>query len=53
MAEKQKMRTPSGVAGLVRYDEMDTAKISMKPIHVVGIAVAFAVIEAVLFFFVV
>jgi preprotein translocase subunit Sec61beta len=49
MAEKQQMRTPSGVAGLVRFEEAEDAIIKMKPIHVFGIAVALIVMELVLF----
>ena len=50
MAEKQKLRSPSGMAGLVRYDEGGASKIKLKPIHVIGVVVAFIVLEAILFF---
>lgn len=50
MAEKQKLRTPSGVAGLVRYDEeAGDSLIKLKPIHVFGIAVGLIAIEVILF----
>ena len=53
MSEKKQMRSPSGMAGLVRYDEGDnSAAIKLKPLHVVGVAVALIVLEAVLFFMV-
>ena len=50
MAEKQKLRSPSGIAGLVRYDEEDKESIiKLKPIHVIGICIALVVLEAILF----
>jgi len=50
VAEKQKMRSPSGVAGLVRYDEEDKESIiKLKPVHVIGICIALVVLELVLF----
>jgi len=50
MSEKQKQRTPSTIAGLVRYDEEDReALIKLKPLHVVGICAALIVIETILF----
>ena len=50
MAEKQKLRTPSSVAGLVRYDEESgDSLIKLKPIHVFGIALALIAIEIILF----
>lgn len=49
MAEKQKMQAPSGMAGLVRYEEDKEALIKMKPIHVLAIAIGLIAIEAVLF----
>jgi preprotein translocase subunit Sec61beta len=49
MAEKQKLRPPSGVAGLVRYDEAEESLIKMKPIYVFGFAVALIIIEIILF----
>jgi preprotein translocase subunit Sec61beta len=50
MAEKQKLRSPSGIAGLVRYDEEDKESIiKLKPIHVIGICIALVVLETILF----
>jgi preprotein translocase subunit Sec61beta len=50
MAEKQKLKSPSGVAGLVRYDEEDKESIiKLKPIHVIGISIALIVLELILF----
>lgn len=49
MAEKQKVQAPSGIAGLVRYEEGEDSIIKLKPIHVFGIAIALIVIEIVLF----
>jgi len=50
MAEKQKLRSPSGVAGIVRYDEEDKESlIKLKPIHVVGISIALIILEILLF----
>jgi preprotein translocase subunit Sec61beta len=49
MAEKQKMRTPSGMAGLVKYEDEGESLIKMKPVHVVGIAVGLIVLEVILF----
>lgn len=44
------MRSPSGVAGLVRYDEEDKESIiKLKPVHVIGICIALVVLELVLF----
>lgn len=49
MAEKQKLRAPSGMAGLVKYDDDDKSLIKLKPIHVVEIGVALVILEVVLF----
>ena len=49
MAEKKQMRAPSGMAGLVKYDDDDKSLIKLKPMHVVAIAVGFVVVEAILF----
>ena len=49
MAEKKQMRAPSGMAGLVKYEDEGESLIKLKPIHVVGIAVGFIVLEAILF----
>lgn len=52
MAEKQKMQAPSGMAGLVRYEETEESLIKLKPEHIVAIATALVVIEMALFFIV-
>jgi preprotein translocase subunit Sec61beta len=50
MAEKQKLRSPSSVAGIVRYDEEDKESlIKLKPMHVIGISVALIILEIILF----
>jgi len=51
MAEKQKQqRTPSPIAGLVRYDEEDKESIiKLKPIHVIAFCIALVVLEVILF----
>jgi preprotein translocase subunit Sec61beta len=51
MAEKSKQqKTPSTIAGLVRYDEEDAeALLKLKPMHVVAICSALIVIEIILF----
>jgi preprotein translocase subunit Sec61beta len=53
MAEKQKLQSPSGMAGIVRYDEEDKeALIKLKPIHIVAMALALIILEIILFFMV-
>ena len=49
MAEKQKMRAPSTIAGLVRYEEEGESLIKLKPMHVVGIVAVLIVLELILF----
>lgn len=49
MAQK-KMRTPSGVGGLVRYDEEAKSLIELKPVHVVGMIVGLLLLEIFLMF---
>jgi preprotein translocase subunit Sec61beta len=49
MAEKQKLRAPSGMAGLVKYEDEGDSLIKLKPMHVVGIAIGLIVLEAILF----
>jgi preprotein translocase subunit Sec61beta len=44
MAEKQKMVAPSGMAGLVRYEEEDSV-LKLKPEHVLYICAALLAIE--------
>lgn len=52
MAEKQRMQAPSGMAGLVRYEETEESLIKLKPEYVVALAVGLIVIETALFFLV-
>ena len=52
MAEKQRMQAPSGMAGLVRYEETEESLIKLKPEHIVALSVALIVIEMALFFLV-
>jgi len=49
MAEKQKMRAPSTIAGLVRYEEEGESLIKLKPMHIVGIVVTLIILELFLF----
>jgi preprotein translocase subunit Sec61beta len=49
MAEKRRMQAPSGMAGLVKYEDEGESLIKMKPIHVVGIGVALILLELILF----
>ncbi len=51
MAEKRKLRAPMTIAGLMRYEEEGKSLITLKPQHVIGIAVALVLIEIMLFFF--
>lgn len=49
MAEKKQMRAPSGMAGLVKYEDEGESLVKLKPMHVVGIAVGLIVFEMILF----
>jgi preprotein translocase subunit Sec61beta len=49
MTEKQKLRAPSGMAGLVKYEDEGESLIKLKPIHVVEIGVALVILEVLLF----
>ncbi len=49
MVDKKKLRAPSGMAGLVRYEEDAESKIKLKPKIVVFIAVAIIILEIILF----
>jgi len=49
MAQK-KLRTPSGVGGLVRYDEEAKSLVQLKPMHVVGIIAGLILLELILMF---
>ncbi len=51
MAEKQRMQAPTGMAGLVRYEDTEEGLIRLKPEHIVAIAAALVVIEGMMFFF--
>lgn len=50
MAKKDKTRLPSGMGGLVRYDEEIKETIKLKPEHVIFFALAVILIEVVLKF---
>ena len=45
MAAKDKLRTPSGMAGLVRYEEDAESKIKLEPRMVIFISVAIIILE--------
>jgi preprotein translocase subunit Sec61beta len=49
MAEKQKLRAPTGMAGLVKYEDEGESLIKLKPVHVVGISVGLIILEVILF----
>jgi len=49
MAEKKRLRTPTGIAGLVKYEDEGESLIKLKPVHVVGIAVGLIILELILF----
>ena len=49
MAEKQKLRAPTGMAGLVKYEDEGESLIKLKPVHVVGISVGLIILELILF----
>ena len=52
MAEKRKkMRAPTTMAGLVRYEEEEESLIKLKPQHVIIIIVALIILEVFLFLF--
>jgi preprotein translocase subunit Sec61beta len=51
MAAKDKLQTPSGMAGLVRYEEDSESKIKLEPKTVIFISVAIIIIEILLFAF--
>jgi preprotein translocase subunit Sec61beta len=52
MAEKRKkMRAPTTMAGLVRYEEEEESLIKLKPQHVVIIIVSLIILEVFLFLF--
>lgn len=49
MADKKKLRAPTGMAGLVRYDEDTESKFKMEPKMIVFIATAIIILEILLF----
>ena len=49
MADKKKLKAPSGMAGLVRYEEGAESKFKMEPKIVVFIAISIIILELVLF----
>jgi preprotein translocase subunit Sec61beta len=51
MSKKDRMNTPMGSAGLVRYDEGSESKIKMGPKVVIFIGIALVVIELLMFTF--
>jgi len=48
--EKKQVQAPSGMGGLVRYYEEDKSLVKLKPMHVVYLTAAIAVIELALRF---
>lgn len=51
MAEKDKLKTPSGMAGLVRYEEDAESKIKLEPKMVIFISIALIILEILMFMF--
>ena len=51
MVDKKKLRAPSGMAGLVRYEEDTESKIKLEPKIVVFVAIAVIILEILLFSF--
>lgn len=49
MAEKKKLRAPTTMAGLVRYEEAEESLVKLEPKHVVGTIIAIIIIELFLF----
>ena len=49
MAKKDKMKTPSGMAGLVRYEEDTESKIKIEPRIIIVISVLIILLEILLF----
>ena len=49
MAEKEKTFMPSGMAGLVRYNEETESLIKLKPEHVVAMSFILVLTEIILF----
>ena len=49
MSNKNKMNTPMGGAGLVRYEEDNESKLKMGPKVVIAISVGMVLLELVLF----
>lgn len=48
---KEKLQTPSGMAGLVRYEEGAESKIKLEPRMVIFISIALIIFEILMFFF--
>jgi preprotein translocase subunit Sec61beta len=49
MADKKRLTTPSGMAGLVRYEEDTESKFKIEPKIVVFISIAIIILEIILF----
>ena len=47
--KKQKLRAPTTMAGLVRYEETEESLIKLEPKHIVGIAIIIIILEFILF----
>ena len=48
MAKKDRLRMPTGMAGLVRYGEESKEQIKIKPKYVIGFCVVIVVMELLL-----
>ena len=51
MAKKDRIRMPSGMAGILRHDEEVKEAIKIKPKYVIGFSVGIIVLELLLRFF--
>ena len=51
MADKKNLKTPTGMAGLVRYEEDSESKIKLEPKVVIAIASGLIILEIILLFF--
>lgn len=51
MVDKKKLQTPTGMAGLVRYEEDEESKFKLEPKVVVFVGIAIIVLEIILLTF--
>jgi len=51
MGKKDKIRMPSGMAGILRYDQDSKDGIKVKPEHVIAFSIGIIILEFILRFF--